>query len=244
MIELVRFRKLSEVGAADGVMIWFPHAGGTSASVVRQTRGLALSLETWVAVLPGREERWNETVGDLKSLIDEWDHAIGELGEIPLVLSGHSFGGLLAYLLAERRCREGRPPRALMPMAIAPPDRLESQGWSRAADHELVDHLDSTYGAIPESLRGNHEALAQFLPVVRHDLSLLESYQHQPCEPLPIPIIACGGRIDRAVDETLLAGWRRFTSARCEVKMFEGDHFFPYPHFETLNRIAQREVAG
>ena len=229
MLEPVRFRKLpTSADPNAGLMVWFPHAGGSSAAVVRQTRGQTLKRQTWVAVLPHREERWSESATDVEALAREFDEALGPCSDRPLILAGHSFGGLLAFLVAQRRCQRGEPPQTLMPMAVPPPDRLEPGHWSREPDPELVDYLDRQYGAIPPALRNNPAALGQLLLVVRHDLRLLESYRHQPCEPLPVDLVACGGTDDHAVDETTIAGWRRFTQQKFTLKMLPGDHFFPY----------------
>ncbi|MEM1070536.1 MAG: alpha/beta fold hydrolase [Planctomycetota bacterium] len=242
--ETPRFRKLPAVSSARGILLWFPHAGGTSAAVVRQTRSLELELETWVAVLPAREERYRETAIGLQELVHEFAETIEDQVRIPMVLAGHSFGGLLAYLIAEELCQRRRskndaPLLALMPMAIAPPDRLETEAWSQSTDQDLVEHLASHYGAIPSVIRQSPEAMKQFLPVVRHDLRLMESYQHQASEPLPIDLVVCGGTKDEAANERTLSGWRRFTQREWTLKMFEGDHFFPNQHFQAITRLAR-----
>lgn len=234
----VRFRQLKSSESSSGTLVWFPHAGGTSASVVRQTRGQALKLETQVVVLPAREERWNESAPRLEPLIDEVVDSIQSLGQRSLVLAGHSFGALLAYLVTERLAQLDRAPRAFMPMAIAPPDRLESTEWHRATDDELIEHLDAQYGAIPAALREDRAALGRFLPIVRHDLRLMETYHYQPSEPLQVNLVICGGTQDTAASEHTLRGWRRFTQANWDLRLFEGDHFFPYRHFQAITELA------
>ncbi len=233
----VRFRKLSSTDRHSGVLVWFPHAGGTSAALVRQTSGQNLGMQTWVAVLPGREERHKESATDLQSLVRQFDEALDAETDRPVVLAGHSFGGLLAYLLAERRCQRGQPPQALIPLAVAPPDRLNPGDWSGAGEHELIEHLDRKYGAIPSALRAKPDVLRAFLPVIRHDLRLMESYRHPPTEPLPIELVVCGGTEDQSLSASKLAGWQRFTRAGYTLKMFSGDHFFPYHHFAEITNL-------
>jgi surfactin synthase thioesterase subunit len=125
-----------------------------------------------------------------------------------------------------------------MPMAISPPDRLDADTWSDASDVELVEYLDKRYGAVPQTIRHDREALSRYLPVVRHDLRLLESYQYEPSEPLATNLVACGGKQDGALDKKTIDGWRRFTQTQYRLKMFAGDHFFPYPNFEAITKLA------
>jgi surfactin synthase thioesterase subunit len=233
----IRFRKLPGNSRQSGIFVWFPYAGGTSAAVIRQTSGQELGMQTWIGVLPGREERHRESAIDLQSLVREFDEALDSETDQPLILAGHSFGGLLAYLLAKRRCERGLPPRGLALLAVAPPDRLSLDDWSDSEDHKLIEYLDQKYGAIPAGLRNNHDLLRCFLPVVRHDLRLMESYRHQPTEPLPLDLVICGGTEDQALPASTLADWQRFTQAGFTLKMFSGDHFFPHAHFGAITNL-------
>lgn len=235
--DTIRFRKLPCTCRQSEIFVWFPHAGGTSAAAIHQTSGQKLGMQTWVGVLPGREERHREAATDLQSLVREFDEALDAETDQPLILAGHSFGGLLAYLLAKRRCGRGLPPRGLVLLAVPPPDRLCLDDWSESEDHKLVEHLQKKYGAIPAAIRDDHDLLRYFLPVVRHDLRLMESYRHQPTEPLPLDLVVCGGTDDQAVPASLLADWQRFTKARFTLKLFSGDHFFPYAHFGAITNL-------
>ena len=239
----IHFRQLPHLESSPGTMIWFPHAGGTSAAVVRRTRDQSLAVCTKVVVLPGREELWNEPASELSPIIDAIATSIATQVTGPCCLAGHSFGALLAFLVTEELCRRERSPELLMPMAIAPPDRLKATAWHLAPDNELIEHLDHTYGAIPSELRNKPDALGRFLPIVRHDLRLMETYTHEPSAPLPVDLVICGGTNDPAVDEPTLRGWRRFTQASWDLQLFMGDHFFPYLHFQAITELVARRLA-
>ena len=160
-------------------------------------------------------------------------------------LFGHSMGALLAYEVCRRLRAEQRTlPRRLFVSGLHPPDRT-----SRA---RVRYHLDDR--AFVESLRDTDEQLDGLLavpeltqlvlPNQRADFTLCETYRHHGGEPLPCPVTAFGGTADPMVDEALLNGWRRFTSAAFEARMFPGGHFYIREHERQLVRLIGAGMQG
>ncbi len=164
-------------------------------------------------------------------------------------LIGHSFGSLICYQLAHRLLARGRVPRSLTMMTLASPDRLSRlERLSHLDDQQLLDYLSSRFGGVPDALRSNAEALRLYLPIVRYDLRLMESYQHTDLPPLPIRLTAVGGTQDDAVSAADLQGWDAMTIAEFSVQMFPGGHFFPIHDITsivdfTLDGVASKEHA-
>lgn len=65
-----------------------------------------------------------------------------------------------------------------------------------------------------------------FLPALRSDFAMLETYIYANEEPLNCPISAFGGREDREVSEKAIAAWQHQTSSYFNMQMFDGGHFF------------------
>jgi surfactin synthase thioesterase subunit len=94
-------------------------------------------------------------------------------------------------------------------------------------DEQLIASVTSRYNAIPDAILADREMLALFLPVLRADLEMMETYSFREEEPLPCPISAFGGLEDTGNPEALMEPWRSFTTSTFSLRMFPGGHFFP-----------------
>ena len=97
----------------------------------------------------------------------------------------------------------------------------------RVLDEEtFINRLHRTYGAVPEAIQRSAELREVFLPILRADVELLETYAEATSEPLNCPITALGGKSDPAISKAMLAGWRTRTSAVFMQHEFPGEHFY------------------
>ncbi|WP_197452200.1 thioesterase II family protein [Rosistilla carotiformis] len=235
------FRTIYEAADSKLQVFWFCHAGAGSASLVRSARHVSAPVTLNVASLPGREHRFRDGLTmSLDELVDQFFEDLQPRVGAPFVLIGHSFGSLMSYLLAQKLTAAGTPPVSLTVMTLAAPDRVQfNPRTAHLSDEEFLDYLDNRFGSVPKSLRTNPEAIALFLPIVRYDLRLLESYVHQPVQPLPIPLLALAGSRDRAVNAEQMQQWQRFTSDSFALETIAGGHFFPT---ENVQPIIQRTI--
>jgi medium-chain acyl-[acyl-carrier-protein] hydrolase len=65
-----------------------------------------------------------------------------------------------------------------------------------------------------------------FMPIVRADLALNETYTYRTELPLDCPIWAFGSLEDQEVNREDLAAWREQTTSSFSLQMFPGNHFF------------------
>ena len=98
----------------------------------------------------------------------------------------------------------------------------------------FVAEINRRYAAIPEAIQKDREMLDLFLPGLRADFAMLETYSYKPKPSLSSAISVYGGRNDSVVSQSALEGWRQHTSGQFELAMFEGDHFFVHSHTEDL----------
>jgi medium-chain acyl-[acyl-carrier-protein] hydrolase len=92
-------------------------------------------------------------------------------------------------------------------------------------DDELLEEVVRLDG-IPHQLRTSGEMRDLFLPILRADLQLDETYTYSPEPPLPCPILACGGKDDPEAPVAGVREWQFYTESRFALKIMQGGHFF------------------
>ncbi|TWU03200.1 thioesterase II family protein [Neorhodopirellula pilleata] len=238
------YRIIGDFSAERLTMVWFPHAGGGASALIRSCRESPLDVNLVFASMPGRESRFHDPLsGSIEELVDQLVAHLPET-EQPPVLVGHSFGALVAYRIARALCGDEtvrhRPVAGLIVMAMSAPNRLGQQSPITHLDDEtFADQLDERFGGIPKALRESKEAMALFLPTVRHELSLLESYQDQTETPLDLPVIALAGSQDRAADASRMRDWCQKTTGPFDLRILPGDHFFPLASLNEVQTMAR-----
>ncbi len=223
-----------------------PHAGSGAAAFYRWKSELP-GIDVCPVLLPGREARLRElSVDDLRALIGELLEATKAYLDVPFAIFGHSMGSLIAYEwtvhLAEAKLREpvclflsGRE-AAHLPLPYEPAHGL--------SDEAFVAELRRRYGGNPEDLLDDAELREVFMPILRSDVKLVETYRHGPETMLHCPVMAFAGSSDTSVSESGLMAWEGLTTREFATKRFAGDHFYTGgPALtELLQVIARRLV--
>lgn len=184
-------------------------------------------VEVLALQLPGHEDRRQEPLAtDLASLARGLRATIEALSDLPFSFFGHSMGAVLAFELACSLRRAGLPlPEHLLVAASNPPDLLPRHPLITAlTDEDLVDVL-RTLSAAP-LLFDDPELVRVLVPVLRTDLSMLQTYEPRLESPLPVPITVYGGTGDPSARPEVMAGWKRFSTASFSLVTLPGGHFF------------------
>jgi medium-chain acyl-[acyl-carrier-protein] hydrolase len=82
------------------------------------------------------------------------------------------------------------------------------------------------FNGTPEPVLQNAELMRIFLPILRADFAIHETYVYTADTPLDCPISAFGGLQDSEVSRDDLLAWRDQTNNTFTLRMFPGDHFF------------------
>jgi surfactin synthase thioesterase subunit len=96
----------------------------------------------------------------------------------------------------------------------------------KMTDDEFLAALANRYGGLPREILDTPELLELYLPILRADLTLLETHRYRARGPLDCPISAFSGKDDANVSREGLAAWGDHTSAAFEVRWFDGGHFY------------------
>lgn len=207
----------------------FPYAGG-GASIYRQwPPALPAQVEICPITLPGREMRLRETLYTrLTPLVEALAEALEPSLDRPFAFFGHSMGGLIAFETARELRRQGYPqPLHLFISARAAPhiSRIDPP-LSHLPDAAFASELQRRYAGIPAAIFHDPELMALYLPILRADLELLETYSYSAEEALDFPISAYGGMQDLMVTPDKITPWQKQTSREFNRALFPGNHFF------------------
>jgi pyochelin biosynthesis protein PchC len=208
-------------------LVCFPPAGGSAAFYRSWRERLPARVELYAVQYPGRLDRIRDPFLDrMDDLADAVAAAVGPLMDRQLALFGHSLGASVAYEVGRRLpAVAGRAPARLFASGRAAPGRQRRRRTHLADDDVLWNELARLGAARPEVIK-SPELREVFLPALRSDYRLAETYRPSPGPPLACPVTALLGSHDSDVDQTEIRQWEEFTSAGFDLQVFPGDHFY------------------
>ena len=222
-------------------LLCFAYAGGGVSVFARWPLGLPPGTEVCVVQLPGREGRIKETTTGLETAVDAVNLELDRCRELPLVLFGHSVGSLLAFELA-RRLRARAPAHFVASGLTAPQFHSAGRTLHTLPEPDFIREIQERYGGIPKAVLDDPAYLSVFVPALRADIKMAETYRYVDQPPLLCPITVFSGEEDRLANHQGLQGWGAQTQGRFGVKMFPGGHFFVNTARETVLEEMSRIV--
>jgi medium-chain acyl-[acyl-carrier-protein] hydrolase len=228
----------------------FPYAGCGASMYATWHRALPADVEVSAVQMPGRESRLKEPpLRDWDELGQRLEETLSPWAGQPLALFGHSLGALIAFEMAQRLTHAPgcRLAHVFVSGCRAPHlswDDMRTQHLPRAAFVEELRRLQGT----PADVLACPEVLDLFLPTLRADFGLVETYIYRERPPLSVPISVYGGIADESASPAALSGWHRHTTSSHRQVMFPGTHFFlteqPAAVFSALTNELQGIVAA
>jgi medium-chain acyl-[acyl-carrier-protein] hydrolase len=216
----------------------FPYAGGGATAFYAWGKQLPIEIELCKVLLPGRETRLKEPLfTDLAALVTALANGLLPYLDRPFALFGHSMGALVAFELSRHLGhREHKLPDHLFISGHRAPHLPDSLPPLRnLSDNEFIRQLRH-YGGTPEAVFQDRELLDIFMPILRADFTILETYQHNFGSPLNCPITAFGGLCDPIANCIEIEAWREHTTKQFCSHFFSGGHFFISQHQSALLR--------
>ncbi|MFE5756534.1 thioesterase II family protein [Streptomyces massasporeus] len=225
-------------------LICFPHAGGAASAFQPLSRRLRPHIEVRAVQYPGRQDRRLEMpvadIGELAAIVAR--KLQDDETAMPFAFFGHSMGALVAYETARILEERGAPsPRRLFLSARGAPG-------PRRSPHDVLPDDDAILAAVRRlggtgvTLLDDPELVAMVLPALRADYAALAAYSWTPREPLRTPVTVLCGDADPVVSVEEAAGWRAFTRAETEVRVFPGGHFYVDQRLDDVAEVVLRGV--
>jgi medium-chain acyl-[acyl-carrier-protein] hydrolase len=213
---------------ADIRLFCLPYAGGGTLIFRNWPDLLPADIKVCPIRLPGRENRIG--TAPFRRISDLTDALICDLVPFldrPYAVFGHSMGALLGFeMVRTLRRREAPLPRRLLVSGCwAPQAPFPHNPLHTLPRNEFIARLRE-YGGTPEAVLDHAELMDLFIPVLRADFEMVETYAYTPEKPLECPISAFGGEWDERVSQEDLADWAEQTESDFKLSLFPGDHFF------------------
>lgn len=211
------------------------------------SKGFPPSVQVCPVQLPGRENRLMEApFTRLSLLVQKLSQVLVHLMDVPYAFFGHSMGGLISFELIRELRRQQRPLPAhyFVSGNRAPQLANRTTPLHQLPEPLFVKEVVRRYNGIPAAVLQSEELTKIFVPVLKADVELIETYAYTGEEPLDCPITAFGGLQDSQVSQDELAAWRDQTHGAFTFRMFPGDHFYLNEARETLLRAISLELTS
>ncbi|BAZ29709.1 erythronolide synthase [Cylindrospermum sp. NIES-4074] len=222
----------------------FPYAGAGASIFYSWIKDLPPEIELCPIQLPGRENRTGESpFTRIKPLIKTLASLLHPHLDIPFAFFGHSLGALLSFELARelRRLNFPAPSYLFVSGSRAPqiPD-LDSPIHTLPEPQfkEALQRLNGT----PEIILKDSNLMQLFLPALRSDFAMLETYFYTNEKPLECPIFGFGGLNDRRVSSEEIDAWHEQTQSYFKLQMFSDDHFFLHSAQSAMVQTISHEI--
>ena len=208
-------------------LICLPNAGGGPQEYHGWPASLPPDVEVCAVNLPGRGRRFGEPMyRRLGPLVDDLAVGLAPWLDRPFALFGHSMGALVAFELALAvQRRQHQEPVHLFVAGAAAPQFPNPRRFHQLPDSELIEAVRQLNGVDPEVLQ-SAELVGLLLPVLRADFEVVETYTCAQPGTLGCPLSVFGASADQIVPTAQLDPWRVHTTGRCDMTVFDGDHFF------------------
>jgi medium-chain acyl-[acyl-carrier-protein] hydrolase len=222
----------------------FPYAGG-SANIFRHwSNHLPAIIEVCAIELPGRGMRIKlPPFTQLEPLVTELANVLKPKLDKPFAFFGHSMGGLVSFELALllRKQYDLNPSHLFVSARRAPQLVDPKPPIHNLPEAEFIAELRRLNGT-PQALLENDELMQLFIPLLRADFAVLETYIYTQQAPLYCPITAFGGLQDQEVSRDEIQAWQEQTNASFSLHMFSGDHFFLHSFQSLILEIISQQI--
>ncbi|TQV77388.1 thioesterase [Aliikangiella marina] len=222
------------------------HYGGGSASAYRDwPRLLPANVELCAVQLPGREKRFNEKyITEFPELTEKLCDELKAFLTKPYVVFGHSLGAMVSF----EWLRVLQQSNLMLPLLYIPSGMPAPQLYypnkpiGELPEDEFVNELLLTYGDNLGNVLRDKDLRSVFMPQLRGDFKLLESYQFKEASVLDCQIHALAGDEEENIGDADLAAWGVHTQNSFSSKRFNGGHFFVHTDEQKLLSFISKEL--
>ena len=232
------FTRFSKPAPGQLRLFCFPYAGGDAQVFRNWAAELGRGIDVIGVTYPGRGKRFGEALThDMSTLVDAMVLAIRPLLDRPFAFYGHSNGALVAYELAKQVSdRLMRRPEFMCLGAKRSPSLPPETPLHRLPDDAFLEIVKS-YGGTPEAVLQAPELLDLYLPILKADFALSETYRPRNPGRLPVPCHLIAGTHDTVTRPVDVWAWRPLFSGPVTEHRIPGGHFFLHSHQRDVTQL-------
>lgn len=160
-------------------LLCIPHAGGSSITFWSWLKYIADNIDIIPIELAGRGMRSNETLcTDMEAAVQDVISFIERnIGDVPYAIFGHSMGSWIAFETALKimTCNIKKPVHLYFSGNIAPHCEIIEENISHLPDDKFIKAI-LDLGNTPKEIFENYESRDLFLPILRADYKIIETY--------------------------------------------------------------------
>jgi len=192
----------------------FPHAGGQPSTFAKWPRQLGPEIEVCAISLPGRAARFDEPpAADMLSLARQVADAVARLNALPFALYGECSGALMALATARALAKHhARVPARLFAIGLRDPRPSHRHFVHLASDEHLRAEIVDK-GLLDPAITSNEDALSFFLPQIRADYRLCETYFPAGEAALACRVMTVARRHDSRAESAAYSRWQEESRA-------------------------------
>ena len=229
------FHRFSGRGSPEMRLFCFPFAGGNALNFSDFAKAMPPEIEVIAIDYPGRGKRFSEDPECcIRQLVSKLARGIRPYLDGPFAFYGHSNGALVAYELA---CLLPqlyfRSPERLFLGAKRCPVMGPEDPMHTLPDAAFITRLKE-YKGTPEQVLCCPDLMSVFLPIIRADFALSETYSLPERAPLNVPTTAIVGRDDPLATHDMMQAWQDLISGPFDTVTLDGGHFFLNSHCSAL----------
>lgn len=238
-------RTFKRIPTATARLFCFHCAGGSASEFRNWPTHLSSKIELVAVQLPGREGRINEAfITKMDDLIGSVVHALTPYLDKPFAIFGHSLGAIAGFEVIRKLRRNGLNEPILYIAAgwQAPHIKDKNPPISELPQEEFIEELQRDYGDHIGPILESAELREMFVPQIRADFALNETYRFRVERPLDCPISAFAGVSEQDLEADELNAWSLHTNGDFRSQRFPGDHFFIRESQELVIEAITREI--
>lgn len=231
-------------------LICIPHAGGNSSCFYKWQKYLEDNINLIPIELRGRGRRLGEPLYQTmdEAIVDIFEQIRPIIKNERYILFGHSMGSCIVYSVAQMIIsQQYNEPKHIVLSSVVPPKCEARCKTIHDADISVLRREVLKLGGTPREVFDNTDLASIFIPIIRADYKILETFQATE-----LPILECdlsvfyGSREDEVILKKISL-WNSYTKKQCRYYKFDGDHFYLFNEsirqvVETINLICSSLV--
>jgi surfactin synthase thioesterase subunit len=222
-------------------LICIPYAGGSAQVYKNWNKYLDSTIEIIPIELAGRGKRFLELrYENMEKAVDDVYKMVKPLIQnTEYAVFGHSMGSILTYELLHRIKNDNlcKPMHAFFSGTNPPYAKKITSNIHDAPLDIFVNEIEKL-GGTPKTILENKDFLDVFIPILRADYKIIETYNcMNQNSKFDFDISVLNGNKDRDIEDKNLQLWQTCTLGTCRNYKFEGGHFFIQERTEEVVKL-------